>query len=49
MKSVVALDKYTVAFKFAGVSEESITETLQGAAVMKYFEFLKQSRLTQYR
>ena len=38
MKSVTALDKYTVAFKFAGVSEESITETLQGGGSDEYFE-----------
>ena len=38
LKSVVALDKYTVAYKFAGVSEESITETLQGGGSDEYFE-----------
>ena len=32
MKSVTAPDKYTVIFKFQGVSEESICETVQGGS-----------------
>ena len=38
LKSVTAPDKYTVVFKFAGVSEESICETLQGGGSDEYYE-----------
>ena len=38
MKSVTAPDKYTVVFKFAGVSEETITETIQGGGSGQCFE-----------
>ena len=38
LKSVTAPDKYTVVFKLAGVSEESICETLQGGGGDEYYE-----------